>query len=248
MKKLVSIVIPYYKKKKYIKRALNSIYNQTYKNFEIIIVYDDIDLSDVIFLKKLIKKGFITKLIINKKNLGAGKSRNIGIKNSRGEYVAFLDSDDYWKKNKLKIQITYMIRNDINFSFTSYKIISSKSYINKIIRVKKELTYDDLIKSCDIGLSTVVMKRKILTKYQFPTLKTKEDYVLWLSISKKYKLSGINKILTYWQESEDSLSSNTIQKIKDAYLVYKYKIKFSIFKSLLSTFILSFNSIKKKYL
>ena len=93
---LVSIIIPYYKKKKYIELAINSVIRQTYTNFELIIIYDDENKEDLNFLKKIIKKDKRIKIYINKKNLGAGPSRNKGIKLSKGSLIAFLDADDLW--------------------------------------------------------------------------------------------------------------------------------------------------------
>jgi teichuronic acid biosynthesis glycosyltransferase TuaG len=248
MKELVSVIIPYYKKRVYIKRTLESVYNQTYKNFEVIIIYDDTDLSDIHFLKKVIKKEYKVKIFINKKKLGAGYSRNIGIKNSKGSLIAFLDADDYWKKNKLEYQIDFMNKKKIDFSFTSYFIVNNKNKNIKKVTAKKFLSYEDMIRSCDIGLSTVVLKKSILNNLKFVNLKTKEDYVLWLNISKKVKLYGIDKILSYWQKSSDSLSSSVFQKIKDAFLVYNKYMKFGIIKSIFLTFFLSLNFIKKRYL
>lgn len=248
MNQLISVVIPYYKKKKYIKRALESVYIQTYKNFEIIIVYDDTDLSDFFYLEELLKKNCKIKIIFNKNNLGAGFSRNIGIKNSKGKMIAFLDADDYWKKNKLEYQINFMIKNKINFSFTSYYLIDDNNIIMKKIVAKKLLFYENLIQSCDIGLSTVMLKKNILNKLKFPNLKTKEDYVLWLNISKKNPLYGINKILSYWKKTPDSLSSSVYQKIKDAFLVYNKHMKYNVIKSILLTIFLCINFIRKRYL
>ena len=100
-KKLVSIIIPYYKKKNYFKKTILSIQKQIYKNIEVIIVYDDEDLSEVKFIKKLISGDTRFRIIFNSKNLGVGFSRNKGIDVSKGEFIAFLDADDIWKKNKL---------------------------------------------------------------------------------------------------------------------------------------------------
>jgi teichuronic acid biosynthesis glycosyltransferase TuaG len=105
---LVSIITPYYKKKKYIESAINSVLQQTYKNFELIIIYDDENKEDLNFLKKIIKKDKRIKIYINKKNLGAGRSRNKGIKLSKGSTIAFLDADDLWFHNKLQKQIFFM--------------------------------------------------------------------------------------------------------------------------------------------
>ena len=114
---LASIIIPYYKKKNYIYKSINSALNQSYKNFEIILIYDDQDKEDLVFLKKKYGKNKKIRIIDNKKNIGAGMSRNIGIEVSKGRYIAFLDADDEWNKNKLKEQINFMLKNKILFGF-----------------------------------------------------------------------------------------------------------------------------------
>ena len=208
---LISVIIPYYKKKEYIISSINSVLNQTYKNLEIIIIYDDLNKEDLNLLKKIKKKDKRIKIYINKKNLGAGRSRNKGIKLSKGIFVAFLDSDDLWKKNKLKKQIFFMKKNGINASHTSYTIINSN---NKIIgsRNAKDMSYKLLLKSCDIGLSTVVLKKEIITsKIKFANIKTKEDYVLWLKITfNNNKIFALKDNLTKWRKLEDSLSSSKL--------------------------------------
>ncbi len=243
--KLISIIIPYYKKKRYIKLTLQSILRQKYKNFEILIIYDDADTEDLLFIKKLKKKDKRIKLIINKKNIGAGMSRNKGVRLSKGEYLAFVDSDDLWHPEKLKLQLSYMIKNKISISHTSYKIIDTNN--SKIgYRHANKIEYKDLIKSCDIGLSTVMIKKKILKNNHFGNLKTKEDYILWLKLSKKnFIFHPIKKPLTSWRYSKDSLSSSTIQKLFDGYYVYRNFLKFSVFYSLYSLCVLSINYLRK---
>ena len=110
-KSLISIIVTYYKKKKYLKKTLNSIYNQTYQNFEIILVYDDTKKDDLNFVRNHLKIFKNKKLIINRFNLGVSKSRNIALKNCKGDYIAFIDADDIWKKNKLLDQINFMKKN-----------------------------------------------------------------------------------------------------------------------------------------
>jgi len=243
---LISVIIPYYKKKEYIISSINSVLNQTYKNLEIIIIYDDLNKEDLNLLKKIKKKDKRIKIYINKKNLGAGRSRNKGIKLSKGVFVAFLDSDDLWKKNKLKKQIFFMKKNGINASHTSYTIINSN---NKIIgsRNAKDMSYKLLLKSCDIGLSTVVLKKEIITsKIKFANIKTKEDYVLWLKITfNNNKIFALKDNLTKWRKLEDSLSSSKLQKIYDGYLVYRKYMNFNLLKSFGFLMLLSFNYFLK---
>ena len=249
MSPLISIIIPYYKKKKFFKKTIKSVLKQTHKNFEIILIYDDIDKTELPFVKLTLRKIKNVKIIINKKNLGAGYSRNIGIKKSKSRLISFLDSDDTWHKDKLKKQIKFMKMNKVDFSYTDYSIIDKNEKEIKIIIAPKIITYRNLLFSCDIGLSTVMINSRLLKKEKFPNLKTKEDYLLWIKLSKKkIKMLGINETLTSWRETNNSLSSSITQKLKDAFLVYSHHLKFNFLKSLILVFLLSINSLIKKYL
>ena len=243
---LVSVIIPYYKKKEYITSSINSVLKQSYKNLELIIIYDDSNHEDLITLNKLKKKDKRIKIFINKKNIGAGLSRNKGIKLSKGKFIAFLDSDDLWSSNKLKKQIFFMKKNKIKISHTSYYIIN---YNNKIIgqRKAKDLSHMQLLRSCDIGLSTIILdKRLIKNNIKFASIKTKEDYVLWLQITlSEKKIYALLNNLTKWRKLDNSLSSSTFQKIKDGYLVYRKYMKFSQLKSIFYLGLLSINFILK---
>ncbi len=246
---LVSIIVTYYKKKKYILKCLKSIFNQSYKNFEVILIFDDNDTNEYEYIKKLKKK--FRKIIVykNKKNLGAGESRNKGIKLSKGAYVAFLDSDDEWHKDKLKKQMKYMIKNSFSASHTSYQIVNeSQKFLAR--RTAKTLDYAMLLKSCDIGLSSVIMKRSLFNKnIKFANTKTKEDYVLWLNFTKNgKKIYGLDKTLLTWRKNENSLSSSTIRKLVDGFLVYHRYQKYNFLKSIYLLIILSLNFLKKNYL
>ena len=244
---LVSIIIPYYKKKEYILKTINSVLNQSYNNYEIIIIYDDENLSDLDYLEKLFKLEKKIKIIKNSKTVGAGFSRNKGIENAIGEFIAFIDADDTWKKYKLEKQINFMKKKKLKFTHTPYEIIDKN---DKVLgeRISKNFEkVDDLIKSCDIGLSTVIIKKEIID-YQttFPNLKTKEDFVLWLKILKKNILiSYFNETLSSWRKLDNSLSSSIIQKLIDAFKVYNYYMKFNFVKSLYYTICLSINYLKK---
>ncbi len=245
--KNVSIIIPYYKKRKFIKKTIDSIKLQTYKNFEVIIIYDDEDHSDLHFINKIIKNDNRMRLIINKKSLGAGRSRNLGISEAKTSFIAFLDADDLWKKNKIKLQLNYMIENKLDICHTSYEILDKKNNKKKVMKAKTFKNYKQLLFSCDIGLSTVMLKKKIITTTcKFPSLKTKEDFVLWLLILKKNIIIGsLDKNLAKWRKLNDSLSSSVLQKLKDGYTLYSEYMKFNFLKSFWYLILLSINSLRK---
>jgi len=243
---LVSIIIPYFRKKEFFTQTIKSVEKQTYKNKEIFVIYDDYDQSDLNFIKRIIKKKNY-HLIVNKFNIGAGRSRNKAILKSKGKYIAFLDSDDLWSKNKLKKQINFMNKKKISASFTAYNIINEKNEKISSRAADKKIFFENLLFSCNIGLSTVILKKNILKgNNKFPDLKTKEDYVLWLLLAKKKVVFyGINKKLSCWRKTSNSLSSDIIQKLLDGFKVYNKYMKFNVFKSIKHLFLLSFNYFKK---
>ena len=243
---MISIIMPYYKKRQYVKEAINSVLKQTFKKFELLIIYDDEDKQDIKFIKKIIFKDKRVKLIINNKNLGAGLSRNIGIDQSKGSFIAFIDSDDQWIENKIEKQLKYMTEKNINFLHTSYKIINEKNEYVSSRKARNFLNINDLITSCDIGLSTVLLRTNIIKSNRFPNLKTKEDFVLWLNlILDNVKIYGMDENLVLWKKSKNSLSSSTLQKLLDGFRVYNSYMKFNIFKSIYYLLCLSLNYFKK---
>ena len=246
-KNLVSVIIPYFKKKKFFKKTIRSIISQTYKNYEIILVYDDNDLDDLSFIENLLKKVKNKKIIINKRNLGPGFSRNKGFLKSNGSYIAFCDADDIWNKNKLTKQIKYMKKYNLDFSHTSYFVIDKNSKKIGSLKIKERLNYNNLIKSCDIGLSTVVAKKKVFIKNKFTSLKTKEDYLLWLKLLKKRNyIFGIKKYLSSWRFLDNSLSSSLMQKLSDSFKLYNKYEKYNILLSFFFVLRLSYFALIKK--
>ena len=246
---LVSVIMPYFRKEKYIKDSINSILNQTFKKFEIVLVNDEENPKTKIFLEEISKSDSRIKLIHNSKNLGAGESRNNGIEESKGDLIAFCDCDDLWEPNKLETQIKFMQDNNLDFCFTSFNIINDKNKIIGFRKAESFLNFKRLRNSCDIGLSTVILKKKILNnnEHKFAKLKTKEDYVLWMKLAKKgIKLSGLNEVLSSWRKDKNSLSSSTFQKIFDGYRVYRIYFNYNIFISFYLLIVLSINFLLKK--
>ncbi len=230
--------MPFYKKKPFFFQSFESVINQSYKNIEIIIIYDDPDLNDLTFIKSLVSEKKNVTILINNKNLGVAKSRNKGIEAAKGTFIAFLDCDDVWLSDKINLQYNFMLTNNCRITHTNYKIIDVE---NKLIgeNVSKDnLTYKELINSCDIGLSTVMCKKEVLNVSKFKEITIKEDYALWLELARKgEKFTCINKSLSMWRKTPKSLSSSFFNKIINGYLVY-YKFEK---KNLLISFFLVIN-------
>ena len=247
-KNFISIIIPYHKKRIFFKETIESINKQSFKNFEVIIIYDDTDKTELDYVKKIIRNlKFKKKLIINNKIIGAGLSRNKGIRVSKGEYIAFCDADDLWNKDKLKIQLSFMKKENILFSHSNYSIIDYASKKIGNLKVPKNISYSQLIKSCDIGLSTVMISQSLTKNNLFSNLKTKEDYLLWIKLIRHLKnFKSINKDLVYWRFLKNSLSSSNFQKLRDAFELYNNRLNFSFLFSIFCVLRLSFNALIKK--
>ncbi len=244
---LVSIILPYYKKINYFEKTYKSVLGQSYKNFELIIIYDDQNRTDLTKILKIIKNNPKVRIFCNKKNLGAGLSRNVGIKKSKGSLISFIDADDLWSKNKISKQVKFILKNKYKFICCNYK----KKFKNNLVKVspKKKISYSDLIKNCQIGLSTVMLKREIINEKLFPQFKTQEDLSAWLKIMRIKKIAcyNLNEFLVIWRYDKKSLSSNFFQKFKDLYKVFNIYENFSLIKTITCVFILSLNSIQRKF-
>ena len=247
MNPLVSVILPFYRKKHYFQKTIKSILKQTYKYLEIIIIYDDNENDDLLFLKKICKTDQRIKLIINKNNLGAGYSRNIGINLSKGKFIAFCDSDDLWDKKKLELQLNFLKRVNGDFCYTAYYIIDKHDQIIGRMWAEPNMNFDNLMKSCDIGLSTLILKKKILQKkFRFQQINTKEDYLFWLIIAKnKIKFYGLNKNLASWRNYKSKFSFLIFRKIIDAFKVYNFYLGYNVGQSIFYTIRLSFNYLRK---
>ena len=228
---LVSIVMPYYKKELYVQQSIECILNQSHQSFEIIIINDDNE--NIEFINRFSKLDHRIRVVHNDKNLGAGPSRNKGIKLSKGEYIAFCDCDDLWKDKKLETQLNFMKHSNLAFSYTSYDIIDENGNFINTRKAPQFVNFEKLRNSCDIGLSTVMIKKDILknNSYQFANLKTKEDYVMWIRLAEDgVIMRSLNQSLTTWRKSKNSLSSSITRKLIDGYKVYRVYLRYGRFQ------------------
>lgn len=224
-----------YNSEAFISETIDSVINQTYKNWELILI-DDCSTDDTIkAIQPFLDSGPNIKLIENSKNKGAAVSRNKGIEAANGDFIAFLDGDDLWKPNKLETQITFMKANNCDVCFSSYEQIDEKGKpLNKLVKALPNLPYKKYLKSNYIGNLTGVYNAKILGKITSFNLRKRQDWLLWLAAIKKSgkPARGIQESLAYYRVRKNSMSSNKVELIKHNYWVYKKGLGFSKVKSL----------------
>ena len=207
----VSIIMPAYNSGEYIEKTIKSIINQTFKDWELIIVDDCSKDNTVKILNKLKNNKFV--IIKNKKNIGAALSRNKALNVAKGRYIAFIDSDDIWEKEKLEKQLNFMKENGIAFSFSSYKKVDEKDKLIKIIEVPDKVDFSFLLKNVVIQISTIILDTEKINKklIEMPKIKTSEDTAMYLQILDKIDYAyGYSECLVKYAVRKHSLSSNKI--------------------------------------
>ena len=231
---MVSIITPLYNSEQYISQTVESVINQTYKDWELILI-DDASTDDTLsIIKPFLDKNSKIKLLKNKKNLGAAISRNKAINEAQGDYIAFLDADDLWKSKKLQTQIEAMQLENADICFSSYdQIDESGAPLNKKVKALPLLTYKKLLKSNYVGNLTGIYNSRVLGKIQTPNLRKRQDWLLWLEAIKRSKKAaiGIQESLAYYRIRKDSMSSNKFNLLKHNYWVYKKGLEYSTAKS-----------------
>jgi len=243
----VDIILPTYNCKKYIEETINSIIFQTFKNWKLLIVDDaSQDVTRDIIKKYLNDKRINLKEI--KKNKGAGFCRNLALRYSDSKYVAFIDSDDIWKKNKLEEQIKLMENNNLDFTYTDFEIFKEVNGIKKKkeISIPAEFSYDLFVKNTSICTSSMVIKRAKIGPTKFLNTKICEDYFFKCKLLQKSGLAvNVGKNLTLYRITENSLQSNKIRNLHWVWYINKKYNKMKNIKNFLSIFSISINSLKK---
>jgi teichuronic acid biosynthesis glycosyltransferase TuaG len=246
---LVSVIIPYFNDAINIESAIKSALNQSYKKLEIIIIDDENSIPSRKILGNLKKNFKKVKVFSTYKHSGVSIARNLGVKKANGDFIAFLDSDDLWKKTKIKEQLTFIKNNKLDICYTDYLAINDKNKVVYKVRTPKVVFYKDLLRECPIACSSVLVKKEILKNNQFKNLNTKEDYMLWLDLSKKgFKLSGLNKFLSIYRVRPNSLSSLHFNKLYSAFKIYSSHLEYDFLLSVIFVIRLYINAFRKKYL
>lgn len=241
---LVSVVIPAYHCADTIAEAVDSALRQDV-SLEIIVVSEDADGEIARALEKYRNNESVRLCRVNE-NLGASGNRNFGVNVARGKYVAFLDADDAWRDGKLKKQLDAMAESGDVLSCTARMLMDRDGVcLNRVIPVKKRITYRDLLKHNSISCSSVLLKREAALEFPMHGEDSHEDYIMWLEILRKYgTATGINEPLLLYRVSNTGKSGSKLQSARKTFRVYRY-MGFGIIKSMACFCSYAFNGVKK---
>jgi len=246
----VSIITPVYNSARFIKETAQSVFNQSYSNWEWILVDDcSIDNSWELLNRLKLKDNRI-KIFKNSTNIKSGLTRNFAISQATGRYIAFLDSDDLWHSDKLKIQILFMQKNNYYFSHTSYGYIDEEGgKIKSIFNVSKEVDYKHLLKRTEISCLTAMYDAEKIGKYYMSEHPRKQDYALWLAILKDGINSyGLDIELAYYRQVKTSATSKKYNLIFKHVIFLKNTQQFNLVKAVYFTFYWMINGFIRYYI
>jgi glycosyltransferase involved in cell wall biosynthesis len=231
MKILVSIIVPIYNSENYLDKCINSIINQSFNDWELILINDCSTDNSLNIANKYINHKNIFIIDIQE-NGGVANARNIGLSYARGSHVAFLDSDDYWLPTKLEKQLQFMTLHNAKISFTSYyKIDTNDKIISEIIKVPKFVNYINLLKQNVIPLSSSIIETDFVTNFVFKKI-GHEDFAFWLHALKHTTYAiGLNEPLLHYRITKGSLSHNKFRSAYYTWSIFRNEERFNIFTS-----------------
>lgn len=248
MQDLISIVMPLFNCEKYLKESIHSVLNQTYSNWELILVDDcskDNSSDIAISYEKEDKRITYYKL---EKNSGAAVARNFGIEKVNGTILSFLDSDDLWKPDKLEKEYNFMKQNNVPIVFAGYELIDeSGNALNKIVHVPEKINYKEHLYNHIIWTSTIMIDIEKLGKFQMPKLRAGQDVATWLLLLKKCDYAyGIDEVLASYRQVQGSISNNWKRRITRTWKIYRESEKFSVLVSVYYYILHALLTLKKR--
>jgi teichuronic acid biosynthesis glycosyltransferase TuaG len=248
MNNLVSIITPSYNSAKFIKQCIESVIAQTYINWEILIVDDCSRDNSCLAIKKFATQEGRIRYFLLDENIGSAAARNVAIRQAKGKYIAFLDSDDLWGPQKLEKQISFMEKEDIAFSFSTYQPMSEDgSKLYSIIHAPKIVTYSSYLRNTIIGCLTVVIDREKTGDFEMPNIRSSHDMALWLLIMRRgFEAYGLDENLARYRIVSTSNTASKWHAAKDVWKIYREVEKLSFFYSSWCFLNYAFNALIKR--
>lgn len=248
---LVSVIVPVYNAEKFIVDTMDTVRNQTYQNWELILV-DDMSTDKSCQIIEKYQKKYSTKQIslikLKEKGMAAG-ARNEGVKKAHGRYICFLDADDFWDIHKLEKQVAFMNTHNCAFSFTGYEFADQNgSPLGTKVFIPERLNYKQALKNTTIWTTTVMFDRKKISKelIQMPNVKSEDTATWWKILKNGYDAYGLNEILAYYRRSEGTLSANKVEAIKRIWNLYRHVEGLSLLSSIYNFCFYAVNAVRRR--
>jgi len=249
-KEKISIITPVYNCEKLIEKTIECVLNQTYKNWEWLLVDDCSPDDSAIIIKKYAKNDNRIKYFKLSENSGAAVARNKALAESTGRFVAYLDADDLWKNDKLEKQVKFMLENQYSFTCTDYeKITETGNSLNKIIKIPKKVDYNLFLRNTIIQTVGVMVDTKLTGKelLKMPNIRRRQDAATWCQLLKNgHDCYECPENLSYYRVVTNSLSSNKFKAIKMNWYWYRKIEKLSLWKACYCFIGYAFNGVRKR--
>lgn len=223
MEELISIITPTYNCGDFIGETIESVLKQSYPYWEMIIVDDCSTDATKEMVESYALRDKRIKYHLLEENSGAAVARTKAMELATGKYMAFLDSDDLWTKDKLERQLAFMRQNGYAFTCTAYEQVDEDGVLlGKIIKTKRKTDYNGVLLTCPVGNSTVMYNVEKLGKFAVPNVRKRNDDALWLQMLKKEKyIYGIPDVLMQYRIRANSISSNKLALVKYHWILYR---------------------------
>lgn len=244
---LVSIITPCFNPNQELVRTIKSVQAQSYKHYEHLIIDDCSSQPLGIELQELIDTDPRIRLIQRHWNAGPAVTRNRGIDEAQGEFIAFLDADDAWYSSKLEVQVNFMLKHGCALSYTYYDVVNTGGDVVGTRIAKSQLSYNEILKSNQIGCLTAMYNVNVCGKQYMPNIIKRQDMGLWLKIIKKFGPAyGIKQTLASYTAGGNSVSSNKLQVLKYQWRIYREVEKISVIKSAYYFIYYAWNGVFRK--
>ncbi len=231
---LVSIVTPVYNAERFISETIESVLKQSYQNWELLLINDSSQDASQEIVESYLAKDQRIKLINLKENSGAAVARNTGLRAARGQYIAFIDSDDCWTETKLADQLDFMISQTVYFSYTNFALVNeSGKVIKNEVKLPLKLNYSGLLKNTAIACSTVIIDRMHVGNFSMPLVRKGQDTATWLMLMRERQVTayGLNKVLNHYRQVEGSISSDRMGALKRTWNTYRHLEALPLYKA-----------------
>lgn len=246
----VSIITPVYNSEKFLKDTILSVMNQTYKEWELILVDDCSTDKSKKIIEEYLQQDKRIKYYLLDVNSGAAVARNYALNKSTGRFIAYLDADDLWSNDKLEKQLRFMMNNSYGFTCTDYEVIDEDGNSkNKIVNMPKRIDYNLFLRNTIIQTVGVVVDTNLINKtlLEMPLIRRRQDAGTWCQILKKgHHCYGLNENLASYRRVSNSLSSNKFKAVKGTWYLYREVEGLSLFKSCYSFIGYAWNACKKR--